>query len=280
MSKIPKIDFEQKLVARTDMPLLGKKVLFTSPRHYAGSLASLLVERGARPIWMPTIAIYPVDDYAEFDKALMNLGDYAWVGITSIMGSQAFVNRIKALGLDAAAAQKARIAAFRQDSIPLSQLGIEPDLIPEVSYPSVMVEDIARLGPRGARVLVPVPEVHGIEEPFVIPEFINQLKDAGMVPHRIPVYATHATNEGNDWAKAMLAAGEIDVTLFTSSGEILSLLNMLDNAVALFNRTTVAYMGGYTSKTGQKHGFNVDMIPEVFSMTGVVEALEAYFRGK
>ena len=41
MSEIPSIDFEQKLVAPGDMPLLGKKVLFTSPRHYAGSLASL-----------------------------------------------------------------------------------------------------------------------------------------------------------------------------------------------------------------------------------------------
>ena len=280
MSEIPKIDFQQKLVDRTDLPLLGKKVLFTSPRHYAGSLASLLVERGARPVWMPTIAIYPVDDYTEFDQALQNLADYDWVGITSVMGSQAFVNRIKALGLGAEGAQKAKIAAFKQDAIPLPQLGIEPDLIPEVSYPSVMVADIARLGPRGAKVLVPVPEVHGIEEPFVIPEFINQLKDAGMVPHRIPVYATHATHEGNEWALGMLQNGEIDVTLLTSSGEILSLLNMLDNAVTLFNRTTVAYMGGYTSKTGQKHGFNVDVVPEVFNMPGVVEALEAYFRGK
>lgn len=280
MSEIPKIDFEQKLVDRTDMPLLGKKVLFTSPRHYAGSLASLLVERGARPVWMPTIAIYPVDDYTEFDKALMNLGDYAWVGITSIMGSQAFVNRIKALGLDAAAAQKARIAAFRQDAIPLSQLGIEADLIPAVNYPSTMIEEIEKLGPRGGKVLVPVPEVHGVEEPFVIPEFISELERIGMLPHRVAVYATHATNEGNDWAKTMLLNGEIDVTLITSSAEIFSLLNLIDNQVEFLNRGKVAYMGGYTARTGEAYGINVDMIPEVFSMTGVVEALEAYFRGK
>ena len=195
MSEIPKIEFEQKLVARDDMPLLGEKILFTSPRHYAGNLASLLVERGARPIWMPTIAIYPVDDYTEFDRALIHLDEYAWVGITSIMGSQAFVNRIKALGLDAAAAKKAKIAAFRQDSIPLSQLGIEADLIPAVNYPSTMIEEIEQLGPRGGKVLVPVPEVHGVAEPFVIPEFISELERIGMVPQRIAVYATHATTE-------------------------------------------------------------------------------------
>ncbi len=280
MSEIPGIDFEQKLVAPGDMPLLGKKVLFTSPRHYAGSLASLLVERGARPIWMPTIAIYPVDDYTEFDRALRQLDQYDWVGITSIMGSQAFVNRVQALGLGAEGAKKARIAAFRQDAIPLSQLGIEADLIPPVNYPSTMIEEIAKLGPKGGRVLVPVPEVHGVAEPFVIPEFISELERIGMVPERIAVYATHATHEGNDWASAMLENGEIDVTLFTSSAEIFSVLNLIQNKVELLNRNTVAYMGGYTAKTGRQYGINVDIIPEVFSMPGVVEALEAYFRGK
>jgi uroporphyrinogen-III synthase len=280
MSEIPKIDFEQKLVARAEMPLLGKKVLFTAPRHYAGNLARLLVERGARPVWMPTIAIYPVDDYTEFDRALRHLDEYTWVGITSIMGSQAYVNRIKALGLDAAAAKKAKIAAFGPDAIPLSQLGIEADLIPPVNYPSTMIQEMEKLGPEGGRVLVPVPEVHGVAEPFVIPEFISELERIGMHPERFAVYATHATNEGNDWAKAMLAAGEIDVTLITSSAEIFSLMNLIENKVELVNRGTVAYMGGYTAKTGKQYGFNVDLIPEVFSMPGVVEALEAYFRGK
>jgi len=280
MSEIPKIDFEQKLVARADMPLLGKKILFTSPRHYAGSLASLLVERGARPVWMPTIAIYPVGDYTEFDKALRQLDEYAWVGITSIMGSQAFVNRIKALGLDGAAAKKARIAAFRQDSIPLSQLGIEADLIPAVNYPSTMIQEIEKLGPKGGRVLVPVPEVHGVAEPFVIPEFISELERIGMLPHRVAVYATHATNEDNDWAKSMLCNGEIDVTLITSSAEIFSLLNLIENKVEIVNRAAVAYMGGYTARTGKENGLNVDIVPQVFNMPGVVEALEAYFRGK
>ena len=105
MPQIEKIDFNQKLINRAELPLLGKRVLFTSPRHYAGNLADRLVERGARPIWMPTIAIYPVDDYGEFDQALRRLESYDWVSITSVMGAQALVNRLKALGLGAAVAR-------------------------------------------------------------------------------------------------------------------------------------------------------------------------------
>ena len=151
---------------------------------------------------------------------------------------------------------------------------------PQVALVREVIEEIAKLGPKGGKVLVPVPEVHGVAEPFVIPEFISELERIGMVPERITVYATHATNEGNDWAKAMLENGEIDVTLFTSSAEIFSMLNLIQNRVELLNRNPVAYMGGYTAKTGRQHGINVDIIPEVFSMPGVVEALEAYFRGK
>lgn len=274
---IKKIDLEQKLVARTELPLLDKKVLFTSPRHYAGSLAGYLVERGARPVWMPTIAVYPVDDYGELDRALRNIGDYHWVGFTSLMGTQAFVNRLRQLGLDAGALKQTRIAAFRPDASPLAQLGIKPDLVPEVSYPSEMIKAMASIGPKGSRVLVPVPEVRGVAEPFVIPEFIAGLERQGMVVHRVPVYWTVATDEGNQWAKAMLLNGEIDITILTSSTEIFSLLNLLDGNLEAINRTTVAFMGDYTAKTGREAGINVDILPEAYTMLGVVEAIEAHF---
>jgi uroporphyrinogen-III synthase len=278
MSKIMKIDFEQKLVSKKDLSLLNKRVLFTSPRHYAGNLARCLVERGARPVWMPTIAIYPLDDYGEFDRAIRNLGDYAWIGLTSLMGTQAFVNRLRELGLGSDAAKKTKIAAFGPDALPLKQLGIKADLIPKISYPSVMIDEMVKTGPAKGKVLVPVPEVRGVAEPFVIPEFIAQLKAKGYVTHRIPAYLTQATNEGNESAKASLLAGEIDVIALTSSAEIFSLLNLFGGDPALVNRAKVVAMGEYTARTCRENGIRVDILPEDYSMPGVVEAIDSYFR--
>lgn len=279
MGKIPPIDFGQKLVARADMPLRDKKVLFTSPRHYAGNLARYLTERGARPVWMPTIAIYPLDDYSALDDALRRRDEFSWVALTSLMGSQAYLNRMRVLGLESAAANT-RLAAFGPDAIPLREAGIKVDLVPEVNYPSVMVADIEKLGPAGGRVLVPVPDVRGVEEPFVIPEFISGLEGVGMAPERVPAYRTEATGEGNAWAREMLLKGEIDVTVFTSSAEIFGLVKDIDGAAAAINGTVVAYMGGYTAKTGERAGIRVDVLPEQFDMPGVVAAIEAYFRDK
>ncbi|RJQ38347.1 MAG: uroporphyrinogen-III synthase [Dehalococcoidia bacterium] len=278
MTQPRKIDFGQRLVSKAELALLDKRVLFTAPRHYAGNLARYLVERGARPVWMPTIAIYPLDDYTDFDRALQNLGDYAWVALTSLMGSQAFVNRLRETGLGSETAKKTRITAFGPDSIPLDQLGIKPDLVPGVSYPSVMLGEMVKIGPPGGRVLVPVPEVRDVTEPFVIPEFISELERAGMVPHRVPAYMTIATSEANQTARASLLAGEIDITVITSSAEIFSLLDQLDGDRAVVNRTTVAFMGEYTARTGREMGINVDILPQEFSMPGLVAAIEDHFR--
>lgn len=275
---IKKIDLRQKLVSREDLALLNKKVIFTAPRHYAGNLALYLVERGARPVWMPTIAIYPMDDYREFDQAIRELGDYAWVAFTSLMGTQAFVNRLREMGLSGETARKTKIAAFGPDSIPLEQLSIKPDLVPGVNYPSAMIEEMVKMGPGDGRVLVPVPEVHGVKEPFVVPEFVAELERIGMKPHRVPAYMTLATNEGNQAAKASLLAGDIDVTVITSSAEIFSLLDLLDGDRAVINRTTVASMGGYTARTCREMGLNVDILPEEYDMPGLVAAIEAHFR--
>jgi len=277
MPKIKKIDFEQRLVTRAELGLLNKRVLFTCPRHYAGNLTLYLVERGARPVWMPTIAIYPVDDYTEFDQAIQSLSKYDWIGFTSMMGTQAFINRLKQLGLDASVIKQTKIAAFRPDADPLKQLDIKPDLVPGISYPSEMIKEMQSIGPKGGRVLVPVPVVHGVAEPFVIPEFISELECIGMEVHRIPVYQTLATDEGNQWAKAMLLDGEIDITLFTSSAEIFGLLRTLDGKPDAINRTTVAFMGDYTARTGRELGINVDILPEEYTMKGVVEAIDAHF---
>ena len=65
--EIIKIDFEQKLVPEQEMPLYGKHVMFTSPRNYAATLGQLLIQRGARAVWMPTIGVWPMPDYHELD---------------------------------------------------------------------------------------------------------------------------------------------------------------------------------------------------------------------
>ena len=103
-------------MAKENLPLYGKRVLFTTPRNYAGALGKLLLERGARIVWMPTIEIWPMHDYRELDQAIDNLADYAWIGFTSENGIEAYCNRLAAKGIDGRSIKTTKLAAFKADA--------------------------------------------------------------------------------------------------------------------------------------------------------------------
>jgi uroporphyrinogen-III synthase len=273
-----KINFEQKLVLKEVLPLYRKRILFTTPRNYAGTLSKLLVERGARLVWMPTIEIWPMPDYSELDQAIDNLSSYAWVAFTSENGIEAFFNRLYAKGLSTEAVKVTKLAALGADALALEKRGVKADLVPPEASPRGTLNELVRLGVHSGRVLVPVPEVIGVKEPYVVPEFVEGLKSIGMTVHRIPVYQTVAVTEGVSVEKRMLLGGEIDLVIITSSAEIYSLLSLLGDEREVLNRTPLAYPGKYTAKTATEVGLNADIVPEKYSWLDLIGAIEGYFQ--
>ncbi len=268
------------LVARDDLPLTGKTILYTAPRNYAGRLGGLLIEHGARPVWMPTIVIEPLADYSTFDAALRNRDKYDWIAFTSRNGIEAFFNRAKALGLEPADFDKLKFAAVGNDAQALEKGGITPDLVPPVSSPKGIVDELARLGERGT-VLVPAPDVVGMEEPLVVPEFIAALEAVGLQTLRLPAYVTARTTEGLETGVDMLRSGKIDMIALTSRGEIESLLLYLGKERDLLDGDAVVACFGPITATGVRlRDIRVDIVSKDYSrFEGFVEAMEDYYRG-
>lgn len=267
------------LVAPDELPLYGKTILFTAPRNYAGRLGGILIEHGARPIWMPTIVIEPLADYAVFDQALRERNKYTWIAFTSRNGIEAFFNRAKALGLGPDDFNQLKFAAIGNDARALEQGGIKPDLVPSVSSPKGIVEELEHRGERGT-VIVPVPDVVGMEEPLVVPEFIAALEAAGLQTLRVPAYTTARMTEGLSTGTRMLLNGEIDMLALTSRGEIESLLLSLgDQRDVLDGETVVACFGPITAAGVKLRNIRVDVVSKDYSrFEGFVEAMEDYYR--
>jgi uroporphyrinogen-III synthase len=125
-----------------------------------------------------------------------------------------------------------------------------------------------------------VPRVVGVEEPYVVPEFIKDLQKIGMVTKRLEVYQTNAVTGGLDFELDALLERRVDVTALTSSAETFALLKLRPGLREAINKTTVAYMGPYTAKTGVKEGLRSDIMPKKMDMPGLVEAIEEYFLKK
>jgi hypothetical protein len=73
------------------------KCAHAAPRQYAGKLCALLIEAGARPIWLPTIQISSLPEGAglsKLDEALELLPSFTHLAFTSKNGIAAVLKRL------------------------------------------------------------------------------------------------------------------------------------------------------------------------------------------
>ncbi len=269
---------ERTLIAREELPLFGRRVLFCTPRNYAQKLARLLVQHGARPFWMPTIVIEPLRDYSALDAAIRALSGYDWISFTSRNGIEAFFARLDALGLDDRVLANTKVSALGNDGEALEQMGIRVDLLPAAASTRGVIDELERRGETRGRILLPVPEVVGMEEPSVIPDFVRALEGLGMQPHRVPAYATHRVTEGLELELQLLLDGAFDVVAFSSVGEIDGLLHLLGERRAALRDQALACYGPVTADGARQRGLRVDIVAADYSVfEGYVAALEDYF---
>jgi len=275
------IDFSKTLISRSDLPLFGKRILFCTPRNYAAKLSRLLVLRAARPVWMPTIVIEPMQDYDEFDRSIRNLAEYRWLAFTSRNGIEAFFDRLEVLGLDYSILKNTRLAALGNDGKALEERGLKVDCLPSPATTKGIVEELQRRGENKGRILLPVPAVYGMDEPSVIPDLVQWLEEAGMDVCRVPAYATKRVSDGLDAEKRMIIAGDLDLIAFTSVAEIESLLFVLGDQRDVLDRHTLAFYGPMTAGGARQRGLKVDIVSENFSaFEHYLEAMEKYFRNR
>ena len=96
----------------TARPLAGRLVVVTRAKAQAASFVALLEAAGARVLVAPTIAIEPPPSWAPLDAALRQGGEYDWAVFTSVNGVEMVKARLSALGLDAGALGRCRVAAI------------------------------------------------------------------------------------------------------------------------------------------------------------------------
>ncbi len=275
-SSTPAVD--TGLVSKERLPLLGKRILFTTPRNYAGALGKLLMDRGARPVWMPTIEIWPMPDYGKMDEAISRLAGYDWVTFASENGLRAFGQRLKALQVDGAAMRRTKFVTYAPDAAVLEGYGLKVEMTPDQQSPESIVSGLAKRGVAGGRLLAVVPEVIGIEEPYGVRLYLDHLRRLGLAVERVSGYQTVAVApESISVEVRMLLAGEVDVIVFTYSGEILAVKRALGDRWLELNRTTLAYKGPFTAKNGKEAGLDTDIVPDTYTMPGLLEALERHF---
>lgn len=263
-----------------DRPLSGTRVLVTRSREQAPELVDRLEDLGANPILAPTIRIEPPADPSALDRAAAEAGTYDWIVFTSANGVDAFMTRLVAGRGDVRDLKGAKICTIGPSTAErLERFGIKVDLTPSEYRAEAVVEALrARGALKGKRFLLPRADLARELLP-------DELRQAGAEVHEVVAYRTAletVERGGEPDIYRMLLDKQIDAVTFTSASTVRNFVKIFgpDAAPDLLRATVVACIGPVTADAAQQLDIQTTVMPSVYTIPALVDALADYFRAR
>ncbi|MGH9336115.1 MAG: uroporphyrinogen-III synthase [Vicinamibacteria bacterium] len=248
------------------LPLSGRCVVVTRPRHQSRPLCDALRELGARVVEAPAIRIEPPSDFQGLDEALSRIGSYDWVVFTSANAVEAFFERLEA-SFPRASLSSMRLAAIGPETAEsLRQRGFEADVAPERFVAEEVFRAIAeRESVSQKRFLLPRADIAREALPKL-------LRGEGAIVDVVVVYRTVPAEEEIGRAVELVERGEVDIVTFTSASTARSFMAAIEPH-SLRRRAAAASIGPLTSNALRELGIEPAIEAEKFTTSGLVEAI-------
>lgn len=254
-------------------PLFGTGMLVTRAADQAGEFAAMLAVQGARVYECPTIELVPAGESAALDEAMLHLGSFDWIILTSCNAVRIFFDRLHALGRDTRAFGGCRVCAVGpKTAAALAEHGIRPDLIPGEYKAEGVIDAFTSLGVAGERFLFPKAD----RARDVIPDGLKKLGAQvvapvlyrNVTPEAVPPSVLQALEERH-----------IDCATFTSSSTVTNLASLLgeNRMLHLLKDVAIAAIGPVTAATCRELGLPVDIEPKEYTLAAMTEEIVRHF---
>lgn len=253
------------------LALQKRTVLNFRAAEDAPALSRLLRDFGARVVECPLIAFEPPASWSAFDSRAARLQPGDWVVFSSATALRWALRRLAELGRSAECLRLARIAAIGEGTAgALAEAGLPVHLIPGTGFQAEGLLDalLPALAP-GEPVWLPRAE-QGREI------LIEGLERAGHPVTVTPVYRTVPAPGGMAPVADLLARGEVDWMVFTSSFMVRQFLERLPpGGRSWLARVRIACLGRVTAQTAEAHGLSVAALPHRQHLADLVRAMAA-----
>lgn len=118
----------ERLKGLDDYALNGRRILITAPQQYAAKLSARIVQKGGRPVWIPSIQVSPLRDaekLAKLDATLTQLSTYSHLLFTSKNGISAFLSRLEQVS----GSQDRAVELLKSSGMKIYALGADADVL-------------------------------------------------------------------------------------------------------------------------------------------------------
>ena len=247
------------------LPLFGQKIVVTRPSDQGHELSMRLRSLGADAIELPTIAIEPASDFSGLDAAIRRLATYDWLIFTSANGVRYFLERLDQSPADLRGL-RARICTIGPATrAAVEALHLKVELMPQEYVAEGLLEALAPHDLEGKHVLIPRAAVARDVIPVELARRGAQVDVVEAYRSAIPEGAGARIEE------VFAAAHKPDWITFTSSSTAENFLTLAGRAA--IDGLRVASIGPVTSATARRHGVEVTVEANPYTIDGLVAAI-------
>ncbi|MBI5575094.1 MAG: uroporphyrinogen-III synthase [Deltaproteobacteria bacterium] len=250
------------------MPLSGERILVTRGEGQAGEFAGLIRKRGGVPVLFPTIRLVPPEDTAPLDGSIARLSEFDWVLFASANAAKFFCARASLLGV-ARKPEGVRVASVGPGtSRELERLGFPADLTAGKHTGEGLADALRGEGVAGKRFLLP----RALEGRDVISA---EIRRHGGAVESVVAYR-NGLPERNEGAAREMEADPPDVCTFASPSAFRNFFLLMGERAAaeVLMRSRIAAIGEVTARAVAERKFEVDIMPEKYTLKGLMDAIE------
>ena len=240
------------------------KVVVTRSKEGNADLTRKLTALGFRVVAVETMSFLPPEDWLEIDASLSNLPHFDWLVLTSAIGADHFIQRMRDLSLELPWKGKPAVAAVgAKTSEALGREGIRVDFVPSEYLTRVLADELPRNV--GKKVLL-------LRADIADPAVVASLTYNGFHVYEHAIYRT--TPEGTRVATEELA--DVDAIIFASPSAVRGFV-ATQSPTALSSMKTkgvlAACIGPVTAKAAKESGFEHILTSRIHTFDGLIEEL-------
>jgi uroporphyrinogen III methyltransferase / synthase len=272
-------------------PRKVRRVMITRSKQGNEELRGRLEELGFKVVALETMRFLPPGDWSPVDESLSGLSSFDWLVITSPIGADSFLQRMRWLSLAVPWVEDrpavATVGAKTRDA--LRSAGVRVDFVPTEYTTRALAEELPR--DRGKELLL-------LRADIADPDFVTSLKSDGFEVREHAIYRTDVRmadpasaaqgrdendgsgggrdGDGDDGDDGDDDDGPVDAIIFASPSAVEAFVAMRDPArLRLLNSRGVlaACIGPVTARAAQERGFEHILISKVHTLDDLIREL-------